>query len=686
MRMTSAWAVALACAAIGCGGDDEPSGTTSGGGAGATQLVFELDQSLATPERFWDFPYPSDLRLTAEGTPDLAGFPNPKAIPLVSGLLPAAGEHLGFPMMPVTWMRFTAPLAARDPEAVIPADASSPILLADVDPSSPERGKLVPLVSSTPNADDYLAANVLAVAPRPGFVLQGRRKYAVIVRRELGDATGAPLGVNAGLAALARGEAPPGARGEAAKALYAPLWETLPAIGVDPGDVAAATVFTTGDVVAELADLSDALVAKYPITIDGLAIDPDGGADHPRFCELHGTVTYPQFQVGTPPFDDGGLFEIGTDGLPVKQRDEVAPIVIAIPKVAMPVGGYPLVVYFHGSGGRSDQVVEYGPSSTADGPPEPGTGPSHVLADFGIATAGSALPVNPERLPGASETAYLNVDNLAAMRDTFRQGVIEQRLYIEALRTLAIPPAVLAACTGPTLPAGETGFRFAEDQLLAQGQSMGGMYTNMVSAVEPRIRASVPTGAGGYWSYFILKTSLLPNVTGLLGVILGTPEPLTLMHPTLHLFETACEAAEPFVYMPRLGRRPLPGHPTRPVFDPAGKGDSYFPIEIYDAVALAYGHEEAGDVVWPSMQEALALDGLDGIAAYPVKDNMTSEGGQKYTGAIVEYEGDGFYDPHAIYRQLEAVKYQYGCFHSTFLKNGVATLPAPAALGTPCPE
>jgi hypothetical protein len=31
------------------------------------------------------------------------------------------------------------------------------------------------------------------------------------------------------------------------------------------------------------------------------------------------------------------------------------------------------------------------------------------------------------------------------------------------------------------------------------------------------------------------------------------------------------------------------------------------------------------------------------------------------------------------------VKYQYGCFLSTFLQKGMATVPAPAALGTPCP-
>ncbi len=61
-----------------------------------------------------------------------------------------------------------------------------------------------------------------------------------------------------------------------------------------------------------------------------------------------------------------------------------------------------------------------------DGMPTKGEGPAHVLAAHGFASVGCAHPVNPERLPGASDTAYLNFDNLAAFRDTFRQGVIEQ--------------------------------------------------------------------------------------------------------------------------------------------------------------------------------------------------------------------------------------------------------------------
>ena len=272
------------------------------------------------------------------------------------------------------------------------------------------------------------------------------------------------------------------------------------------------------------------------------------------------------------------------------------------------------------------------------------------------------------------------------MRDTFRQGVIEQRLLLDALLAVKIDPSVLAACVGPTLPAGETAFRFAEDKVVAQGQSMGGMYTNMISAVEPRIRAAVPTGAGGFWTYYVLQTTVIENAQGLLGVILNTRTELTFMHPALSVLEAGLEPADPFVHMPRVGLRPLPGAPSRPIYEPVGKGDSYFATDLYNAVALSYGHQQAGEEVWPEMQQVLSLDGLDGILPYPVKNNRMSADAKPYTGVVVQYEGDGIYDPHAIYSQLDAVKYQYGCFFSTFLSTGNATVPAPAPLGTPCPN
>lgn len=694
-----------ACSGDGSGTGGQAGSTATGGTGGqsaGTSAVFDLGADLAKPESFYDFPYPSDLRLTDKGTPDLTGLPFPSVLPAIPALVTAAMEHPGFPVVPVAYFRFSAPLPQLDASALIPADKASPILLVDVDPDSAERGALTPVVATTPPTDDWVSENMLAAAARPGFVLHPKRKYAFVVMRSLNDADGAKLSVPAALSDLLDGKAPSGALGDKALELYKPLWETLKTIGVDAAEVAAATVFTTGDVVQENANLATALAPKYPTPIQDLHVDADDGAAHDTYCELVGKITFPQFQKGTPPFNTEGSFDFSDNGLPAKQRDEDAPLTITLPKGEMPAAGFPLVLYFHGSGGLSTAVVDRGkwhpesdpskcPGSGLDtwdgvtGCNTKGEGPAWVLAPFGFAMAATALPLNPERLPGASEIAYLNLENLSSMRDNFRQGIVEQRIFLDALEKLTIEPATLGACTGITLPAGATAYKFDVKTVYAQGQSMGGMYTNLIGASEPRIRAALPTGAGGYWSHFILITPLIPGVAGKVGVaLLGTTAKLTFMHPGLNLFQTAAEAVDPMVSMPRLARRPLKGHPVRPIYEPVGKGDSYFPMETYDAMVLAYGHKQAGDIVWSTMQDALKLEGLDGLVDYPVADDVTSEGGDKYTGVVVQYEGDGVYDPHAIYSQLDAVKYQYGCFFSTFLKTGTAQVLAPKALGSAC--
>jgi hypothetical protein len=690
----------------GSGGASTSSSSTGGAGgtaAAGTQAVFELGADLTSQAHFYDFPYPSDLRLTASGTPDLTGQPFPSALTQMPGLIVAAMQHPGFPVVPVAYFQFTAPLGSLDSTQVIAADPTSPILLVDVDPTSSQRGTLTPVVATVPPMDGWVTENLLAVAARPGLVLYGNRKYAFVVMKALGDANGKSLVAPAALDDLRAGKAPAGTNGAAALTLYQPLWDTLSKIGVDASNVADATVFTTGDVVADNASLAAQLAAKYPITIDNLTPYADPPATQSRYCALTGTVTYPQFQQGTAPFDTEGLFQVGSDGLPELQGMQTAPIALSLPVGEMPAAGFPLVTYVHGSGGLSTEVIDRGQwipmmdtSTCAPGTVDTwnnvtgcniaGEGPAYVLAPFGFAMAGSAMPLNPERFPGATETEYLNLGNLAAMRDTFRQGIVEQHMFLDALSNLTIDPSVLGACTGVTLPAGATAFKYDTDHLFEQGQSMGGMYANMISASDPRIKATLPTGAGGYWSYFILITPLYPNVASLVGsLLLGTKATLTFMHPGLNLFETAAEAIDPMVSMPRVARRPLPNHPVRPIYEPVGQGDSFFPELTYDAMALAYGHKEAGTVVWSTMQDALELDGKGGIVPYSVVNDVTSDTGAKYTGMVVQYVGDGMYDPHSIFTQLDSVKYQYGCFFSTFLTTGTAVVPTPMPLGTPCP-
>lgn len=641
-------------------------------------IAFNPDASFGDDGAFFDFPYPSDLRLTPQGTPDVAAFPDP-GVAILPGLKKAAQERRGFPMVPAAYFKLNAKPKDRDPEVLVDGGLAAPLLLLDVDPTSPERGTAYPVVAQTPNPDPYVPEFLLSVAARPGIVLAPNRKYAFVVTRAVGMDAGDEPKTPDLLAALARGETPAGAKGAQLHDLYAPLWDTLDKVGVARGDVVGATVFTTGDVVADNAALGDLVLKTYEPDLTDLVLEPDPMNKQPNLCHVRAKIVLPQFQKGTPIYTTEGLFDIGPDGLPVKQRDETVPVSISIPKTPMPAGGYPLVIYFHGSGGVSRQVIDGG-----DLGDPPDRWPAGIVAAHGFAAAGQALPISPERVPGAKDIDYINVNNLVAMRDTFRQGILESRMFLAALARVHIPASVLAGCTGPALPAGETDYHFRGDPH-SQGQSMGGMYTNLVSATEPRIKLAVPTGAGGYWVYFILKTSTVPGAAGLVALLLRTTEKLSFLHPALQIAETALEQIDPMVSAARVGHRPLPGHPARPIYEPVGLNDSYFPTVIYDAMDLAYAHPRVGDEIWPTMRDAEKLVGLDTPASYPVKANLKSIDGQSYTGAIVQYAPDN-YDGHAIYRKHDAVIYQYGCFHASFLKTGTAVIPAPAPMGTPCPE
>jgi hypothetical protein len=674
-----------------------------------TQVLFDADADLHSPDHFFDFPWPSDLRLSPSGTPDLTGLPNPTGSSVLAGLRQIAQERAGFPMVPIAWFRFTADLAPHVATDTIAAATSSPILLLDVDPKSPTFGKLLPTIAETVTPDAYVPSSLLAVGAQPGIVLQPHTQYAFLVMTSATDATGKPLGVAPAMTqALAGGSDPVGK-------LYAVLPSALGKAGLDASKVAAATVFTTGDVVDDLYQLSTKVLGAYQVTVDNVVVDPNVDDTNSRMCELQGTVTYPQFQTGyaSPPYDTGGLFSLDATGAPIKQGTLTTPVTITLPKQPMPAGGYPLIVYFHGTGGMSTAIADrgtwrpetnvancpieelqlLGPTLSLDtwngvtGCNTPGEGPGWVMAARGFAMAAGAMPLNPQRWPAGQLSAfpeYIDINNVAATRDDFRQGVIEQRLFFDALSRLTIPPSAVAACSGLSLPAGETGYHFVASPLLSQGQSMGAMYANMISAVEPRIKAVVPTGSGGFWSWFILQTQFIPNIKGELGLLLGIHVAFSHMHPAMHLVQMALEPVDPIVFMPRLGLNPLPGHPVRPVYEPHGQGDSYFPMAVQNAVAMAYGHREAGQEIWPTMQQGLALEGLQGLLQYPVSNDVAAMSGNKRTGVVVQYLGDGVYDPHAIYSQLDAVKYQYGCFFQTFLQSGVATVPAPADYSVPC--
>src|SRR5690349_9659497 len=113
--------------------------------------LYVVPSSLSelSEERFFDHPWPSDLRLE-NGSPRLEGLYNPRHITVINVYLEAMKGVLdGFSPAAAGAVRFTGPIDAatlpQTPRDTLSPDAS--VQLLDIDPASPERGqrKLVSL-------------------------------------------------------------------------------------------------------------------------------------------------------------------------------------------------------------------------------------------------------------------------------------------------------------------------------------------------------------------------------------------------------------------------------------------------------------------------------------------------------------------------------------------------------------
>src|SRR5262245_17367404 len=116
-----------------------------------------FDRDTSTPDTYWNFPFPSDVRLDATGAPDLTAFPNPRMTPLMTSLLTGVPARRGWPTMPTAYFRFTEPPPVTTPDVVL---SGGPLYLIDIDPASPERGTKFPIIAKTLVKDGYTTTNV----------------------------------------------------------------------------------------------------------------------------------------------------------------------------------------------------------------------------------------------------------------------------------------------------------------------------------------------------------------------------------------------------------------------------------------------------------------------------------------------------------------------------------------------
>ncbi|MFO8057835.1 MAG: hypothetical protein R6V10_11110 [bacterium] len=639
---------------------------------------------LSGEGRFFDLPFPTALRKLPGGGIDMEGFPDALHMDMEDRIRESVSKGYGYSTGPTVYFRFRAPVSRDFPLPVETMEKRSPVFLVNIDPESPDLGKRYPVTARFyPYGPRHmrLSRNLLAIQPVPGFVLDENTQYAAGVFCSLEDKHGQDLPRSPALVDMASGRAPAGALGDKAKESYAPALDALSKEGIQAKELAALTVFRTGDPTARMRKLFQG--------VKDMRIEQAGAfrktRDYDLYTVVEGAVDMPQFQTGEPPYGDGesGYIRFDASGRPVVQREERVPLCLTVPKGEMPEEGFPIMIYVHGTGGVSTQVVDRGvkPMEGDKSPQErgmieslryysehhaePGTGPALVLARRGIAAAGASQPQNGERGGQAGQYYFYNFFNPEALRDNILQAAAEASLLLRYLQTVELDPSLV-----PETETGGGPVKFNPELVFGMGQSLGSLILGPWGGVETDVKALIPAGNGAYWSLFITEGNPFDMKTlrridkGFGEAVLG----MDRYHPTISMLANVLAPADPFAYQPHYIDKPFPGRGPKHVWASFGLYDHYFPPVSQNAAMAAMGLDFAGKVKEPSTKDMIELSDMEKLL-YPVRLNKRTDRGDA-TAVASHYEQHGALDGHHINYQREDAKYQYGCFLDTYVKTG----------------
>ncbi len=673
----------------GCGGGS--SGT--GGSAGTTSQTpppAAVRVDFAALSDFYAAPFPSEHRRRADGTIDLASFPNPALVGLVDKIAAIVGADAdGFGATSGVYFSLDAPLdpaTLPDMRGTLTEDA--PVFLVSVDEASVDVGTRYP-VKPYFEADGgpFGATNQLTLLPYQGVALRPGTLYAAVVRRSVHDAKGNPLRTPDALQELFDGGTPEGMSDAAAKSYHTAI-DWLAAHGVPKTDIAALAVYRTGHPTATFEKVKDAALAA-PMPEPSKPFAPDEVFDD--YCVYSTTIPIPTYQTGTPPYDiEGGGWTFDAEGNPLVQGTEEANFVVTLPRTAMPVAGFPVVVFSRTGAGGARPLVDHGYTSPADGTIQPGTGPARDFAK--VAWAGSSIdgPHGGLRNVSGKDEQFLvfNINNPLALRDNVRESALELILQAHLLEKVSIDAS---ACPGLTTPGGIPA-KFDVQSMAAFGHSMGASIVPLALAYEPRLHGAILSGAGSSYLANIVYKKKPIETKGLAELVLGYSgeRELTEFDPVMSLLQWAAEPADTQVYGRTILREPKDGV-AHHILMIEGVVDHYILPPIANSTALSLGLDLAGPELTTGVPELADFDPLSdvldlhgrAVIPLPAAGNLVRQNGAASTAVVVQHAEDGFQDGHEAVFQSPAAKHQYRCFLQSLTK-GTPMVPKAADAEAAC--
>ncbi|NRA32224.1 MAG: hypothetical protein HRU17_02685 [Polyangiaceae bacterium] len=563
--------------------------TCQGRANGVTRAFYEVPGATSPAGQDGDFfrlPYPNDVRLV-NGRVDLSGFPTPGAgllgfDPVQVYVDAIEANESGFGTYPTVTFRFSNSINMPS------AESPGVVKWVDITEGAPEYGRQEGVTWNANTAQGkYLCADWLSVRRPLGRPLLPNHTYAVWLTTDLLGGDEAAIERSEHLQALLDSAAPGDGALATAHAKYAGFRAHLGTEGIATADILNATVFTVGptlDIMAGLAAAAEgapAAVSSDWIKCGGTAVSPCSQAEDTRACgeqaadydEYHLLVATPIFQQGTAPY----LMEGGGIDVSVAPGSESVCVAIAVPTGSvMPIDGWPLVVYGHGTGGsfRSGMRDEV----------------AGALARDGVAVLGFDAPQHGPRRGDSTESPnnlFFNFVNPAAARGNPLQGAADIITMARFASSLNVTSA----------ESGGSAIQVDGAKLAYFGHSQGSTHGSLALPYATQFRGAVLSGNGAS-----LMDSLLSK-TAPVNIAMAVPFALQDMktdgslfggdkHPVLTLLQHWIDPADPLNFAKIASRTRDEFVAPLHLFATYGLGDTFSPNVTMKTYVSAAGMVE----------------------------------------------------------------------------------------------
>lgn len=541
---------------------------------GTVRAYFEVPSAEDAEEGdFFRLPFPNDVRRSASGL-DLEGFPTPGpgllGVDVVNRYVDAVeGEADGWSAYSTVLFRFSGALSIDS----LRADGA--VNFVDVTPGVPEFGSGSGFGwYYSGGRSPYVCENWLGVRRPQGSPMLPGHTYAVWLTTVIEDEESNVIERSANLIDLLDDSAPSDAALADAYEAYAPFRDYLAQEGIAPSTILNATVFTVGGVRDPMAELAAAAEAAPVATVTSDWVLCDEGVDSPcperqgeRNCgaaeedydEYHALVSLPRFQEGTAPYvtpADGGAIALSDN----PEREDVC-LALTVPKGEVPAGGFPLVVFAHGTGGS---FRDHATASVAG---------ALSSGETRFAVLGIDQVVHGTRRNGSTESPdnlFFNFLNPAAARGNPLQGAADQ--------------IALARFAATIDGSGEMPTTIDATKLYFFGHSQGATEGSLMLPYTDAYKAAVLSGNGASLIDALLTKTRPVNLAAAMPVALSDrslagPDAAGVgrFHPVLSLLQQWIDPADPLNFARAVARAPVEGHAAKHVFATYGLGDSYSP-------------------------------------------------------------------------------------------------------------